>query len=221
MNSSASSDRASGEIFLPITPVLTSGERILRRFMESLLGLVAVHWDHEPADRAAASWTAPVLWRFRLARLHRQSARRLAHSKTWRGLPFCFLWLALGCSTCFGQWTNQTITLNPGWNAVYLEVEPALADCDVLFAGIAVESAWAWNRRYSTVQFIEDQAKLLPGQTDWLTWQAADQPARSTRNLFELHGGRAYLLKVKSGSSQIAWKVTGQPVIRQIDWLAN
>src|SRR5437667_5912842 len=86
MNSSASSDRASGEIVLPITPVLTSGERILRRFMESLLGLVAVHWDHEPANRAAASWTAPVLWRFRLARLHRQSARRLAHSKTWRSL---------------------------------------------------------------------------------------------------------------------------------------
>src|SRR5216117_1424989 len=88
MNSSASSDRASGEIVLPITPVLTSGERILRRFMERLLGLVAVHWDHEPADRAAAFWTAPVLWRFRLARLHRQSARRLAHSKTWRGFQW-------------------------------------------------------------------------------------------------------------------------------------
>src|SRR5438094_450424 len=40
----------------------------------------------ETADRAVASWTAPVLWRFRLARLHCQSARRLAHSKTWRGL---------------------------------------------------------------------------------------------------------------------------------------
>src|SRR5690349_14249265 len=49
--------------------------------------LFEMHWDHEPADRAAASWTAPVLWRFRLARLHSQSARRLAHcSKTWRGL---------------------------------------------------------------------------------------------------------------------------------------
>ena len=35
---------------------------------------------------AVASWTAPVLWRFRLARLHCQSARRLAHSKTLRGL---------------------------------------------------------------------------------------------------------------------------------------
>src|SRR6266496_1263665 len=55
------------------------------RFMESPLPHLRMHWDHEPADRAAASWTAPVLWRFRLARLHRQSARGLAHSKTWRG----------------------------------------------------------------------------------------------------------------------------------------
>src|SRR6266487_3967135 len=44
--------------------------------------LFRMHWDHEPADRAVASWTAPVLWRFRLARLHCQSARGLAQSKT-------------------------------------------------------------------------------------------------------------------------------------------
>src|SRR5947207_5575125 len=54
--------------------------------MESVLSFFRMQWVHEPADRAAASWTAPVLWRFRLARLHCQSARRLAHSKTWRGL---------------------------------------------------------------------------------------------------------------------------------------
>jgi len=70
--------------------------------MESPLGVCAVHWDHEPVDCAVASWTAPVLGRIWLARLHRQSASRrraeaalwraakagrLAHSKTWRGLP--------------------------------------------------------------------------------------------------------------------------------------
>src|SRR6266850_7795518 len=54
--------------------------------MESPLSLFRMHWDPEPANRAIASWTAPVLWRFRLARLHCQSARGLAHSKTWRGL---------------------------------------------------------------------------------------------------------------------------------------
>src|SRR5437867_4217569 len=58
---------------LPLTPSLSpSGGGGVRRT--------------EPADRAVASWTAPVPWRFRLARLHCQSARRLAHSKTWRGL---------------------------------------------------------------------------------------------------------------------------------------
>src|SRR6266516_7721143 len=55
------------------------------RFMASVHFVLKCIWDHEPVDRAAASWTAPVLWRFRLARLHSQSARRLAHSKTWRG----------------------------------------------------------------------------------------------------------------------------------------
>src|SRR6266550_4545077 len=53
-----------------------------RRFMESPVSFFRMHWDHEPADRAAASWTAPVLWRFRLARLHRQSARRLENWRT-------------------------------------------------------------------------------------------------------------------------------------------
>src|SRR5439155_20270169 len=55
-------------------------------FMESPLSFFPHALDHEPGDRAVASWSAPVLWRFRSARLHSQSARRLAHSKTWRGL---------------------------------------------------------------------------------------------------------------------------------------
>ena len=127
----------------------------------------------------------------------------------------------LGCYTCLGQWTNQTITLNPGWNAIYLEVQPAFDDCDLVFAGIPVESVWAWNRHFSTVQFIEDAANLIPGQPDWLTWLPADQPARATRNLFTMQAGRAYLIKLKNGATQTAWNVTGQPVVRQIDWLAN
>src|SRR6266545_7784910 len=53
------------------------GEEVPIRFMESPHDFDAVHWCHQPADRAVASWTAPVLWRFWLARLHCQSARGL------------------------------------------------------------------------------------------------------------------------------------------------
>src|SRR5437867_7686304 len=85
---------------------------------------------------------------------------------------------------CYAQWTTQTITLNPGWNAVYLEVEPASPDCDALFAGLPVESVWAWNRRFSSVQFIQDANALLPGQPDWLTYVPTNHPARAMRNLY-------------------------------------
>src|SRR6266487_2743910 len=110
-------------------------------------------------------------------------------------------WLALGCSVCFGQWTTQSITLNPGWNAVYLEVEPAIPDCDTLFAGLPVESVWAWNRRFTSVQFIQDAGALIPGQADWLTYVPANHPARATRNLYQLLGARAYLVKLSNGAT--------------------
>ena len=38
----------------------------------------------EPSDRAVASWSAPVLWRFDTGGDPIESARGLAHSKTWR-----------------------------------------------------------------------------------------------------------------------------------------
>ena len=78
----------------------------------------------------------------------------------------CLLILGLGLCSGFAQWVTQSITLNPGWNAVFLEVQPANPDCDAVFAGIPVESVWAWNRRYSSVQFIQDAAQLVPGQPD-------------------------------------------------------
>src|SRR5580765_2794861 len=92
------------------------------------------------------------------------------------------LWRAVLVAVVFGfgvchslaQWTTQTITLNPGWNAVFLEVQPANDDCDVVFQGVPVESVWAWNRRFSSVQFIQDASKLVPGQPDWLTYLPTD-----------------------------------------------
>ena|SRR5438094_563627 len=57
------------------------------RFMESLLGLIITHWDHEP--RPGGRWRASVLDCGSPLPLLRpctrfESARGLAHSKTWR-----------------------------------------------------------------------------------------------------------------------------------------
>ena len=84
----------------------------------------------------------------------------------WIGL---LVGLCLFPAITLGQWTTQTIVLRPGWNAVYLEVQPEPRDCDSIFAKLPVESVWGWNRRFTTVQFIQDANQLLPGRPDWLT----------------------------------------------------
>ena len=54
------------------------------------------------------------------------------------------------------QWTTQTIPLTPGWNAVYLEVQPASDDADAVFARLPVDSVWAWNASATPIQFIQE-----------------------------------------------------------------
>jgi hypothetical protein len=113
------------------------------------------------------------------------------------------------------QWTTQTIALQPGWNAVFLEVQPEPRQCDQLFAGTPVLSAWAWNRRFSPVQFIQDPNSLVPGDPDWLVWTPA-----AIKNLFILEGGRSYLIRI-SGAATFNWQLSGRPAARRIDWISD
>ena len=121
----------------------------------------------------------------------------------------------------FGQWVTQTITLNPGWNAVYLEVQPANPDCDAAFNGLPVESVWCWNRHFSSVQYIQDPTSLVPGQPDWLTYLPPTHPARVARNLYTLQGGSAYLIKLQAGAGPTVWTLQGAPVVRAPNWLSD
>ena len=137
-----------------------------------------------------------------------------------RTLVFLISLLA-GVLPAFAQWTNQTIVLRPGWNAVFLELQPEPRECDVLFAGVPVESVWAWNRRFSPIQFIQDPGELIPGEPDWLTYLPTSHVARATMNLFSLQGNRAYLIKLPDNAAQVSWTFSGQPVVRRMDWLSD
>src|SRR5438874_5715336 len=140
----------------------------------------------------------------------------------WR--PYVFLaatlWLLLSCGDISAQWTNQTIVLHSGWNAVFLEIQPEPSDCDSLFASLSVDSAWAWNRRFSPVQYIQDPTALIPGDPDWLTWLPGSNPNHVAANLFILQANRAYLIKLPDTASPNNWTIRGRPSVRAIDWLS-
>jgi hypothetical protein len=119
------------------------------------------------------------------------------------------------------QWTTQTVALRPGWNAVFLEIEPEPKRCDQLFAGMPVESAWAWNRRFSSVQFIQDPETLVPGHPDWLIWLPSNHSMASTKNLFTLEAGRTYLIKVADGAAALNMQINGRAAAPGVQWLSD
>ncbi|HWQ93744.1 MAG TPA: hypothetical protein VN673_18925 [Clostridia bacterium] len=141
---------------------------------------------------------------------------RLSHST----LLFIMALLA-GTLHGFGQWTSQTLALQPGWNAVFLEVQPEPRECDAVFAGLPVETAWRWNRRFNPVEFIQDPSALVPAQPDWLVYFSSTNPITSQSSLFTVEGGRPYLIKLADNASPTNWVVIGKAVVRKVEWLSD
>lgn len=138
----------------------------------------------------------------------------------WRG----WLWGALFCvlyPLAHAQWVQQQIALKPGWNAVFLAVDPSPRECDQLFHELPVESVWDWNPSTDPAQFVQDPATLIPGSPNWLTWFPPTHPLTSQSTLFILRDGRPYLVKLADNAPPVTWTVTGRPSLRPLVWRAG
>lgn len=128
--------------------------------------------------------------------------------------------LVLVCSVvlCEAQWLTQQVPLTPGWNAVFLELQPEPRSCDELFKNYRIESVWKWDRRFSTIQFTVDPATLLPENPDWLMWLPPSEPRAFLNRLFELQGCQAYLIKVASNAAPLTLAIKGRVILPRLDW---
>jgi len=79
-----------------------------------------------------------------------------------KAVPTMTVALVLWSLAASGQWTTQTIPLEPGWNAVFLEVDPEPNATEAVAGAVPVESIWAWNGRSTIVQYIQDPETLVP-----------------------------------------------------------
>lgn len=115
--------------------------------------------------------------------------------------------------------TTQTITLRPGWNAVYLEVQPDERAPATVFRDLPVESVWTWFDRISSVEFIRDPAEGLWAQPGWSVYAKSPEKAPLT-NLYAIFANRAYLIKL-GGRQNVTWTVTGAPATDKTLWTAD
>jgi len=140
--------------------------------------------------------------------------------KTARLIPYLVA-LLLAPQLCQAQWRTQTIQLQPGWNAVHLEVQPQPDDCDTIFANLPVESIWKWNRRFSTIQFVTDPSTLLPQDPDWLVWLPLANKQAFLRRLRSLEANQSYLIKLEDDASPVTLSVKGQVVLPRLEWYSH
>ncbi len=150
-----------------------------------------------------------------------------------------------------GNTVTQTLTLQAGWNAIYLEVEPVNPSplinegteedpvwvheqppMDAIFAQLAcencLESVWAWNVPFSTQDYIVDPAEGLWDEPGWLHYfpETSSGPDGGSRafltNLLALHTNTAYLVKLDDNlAAPLTLKVPGQPQVEKQQWVRD
>ncbi len=116
---------------------------------------------------------------------------------------------------------TQTLTLNPGWSAIYLEVTPEPAEVASVFAGLPVVSVWQWQQTVGQVEFIADPAEGLLNREDWRSFfpdLSGGTPFLT--NLFALRGNQAYLVRL-GGTAIVPLTVTGRPSLRPTQWVPD
>ena len=105
------------------------------------------------------------------------------------------LMLTLWLTPATGQLINQTITLQPGWNAVYLEVQPTNNEANAVFAGLPDASVWSRGDRRSSVVYIQNASEQTFNEAAWLRWFHPSRSEAFLNNLFAVFSYRPDLLK--------------------------
>lgn len=113
--------------------------------------------------------------------------------------------------------SQQNITLQPGWNAIYIGVDPEVTDLATVFSGIPIASVWRWRPDQGGAQFIANPAEGLDSLTGWFGWYPANKPEAFLSNLYRLEPNTAYLVKL-DGTQVKQITVTGAPIYSEKDW---
>lgn len=127
----------------------------------------------------------------------------------------------------FGQWKTQTITLRPGWNGVYLHVDPSHENIgDLNGLNTDITDIWFWKPKLKSDQFIQDPDIPTDGKSRWIRWNKDLGPSSALQRLV---GNGAYLVKYGEKSEDgtwtpdvnAKWDIKGIPVPPNYSWTST
>ena len=104
----------------------------------------------------------------------------------------------------------ETMTLEKGWNAIYLESTPVNAACEDFFAGAPVErvASYQSDAYSSTRQIADDGTTIDQKPVSYSVWVPGDA---ATSTMTALAGGRVYVIYAKEGWTKTFFGVPAAP----------
>jgi hypothetical protein len=115
---------------------------------------------------------------------------------------------------------EQVIDLEPGWNAVFVRLDPQVNDIEAVFADLPVKSVWRYIPDDRGAEFVADPAEGLQNLDGWFGWFPEPRPEAFLSNLFTISGNTAYLIEME-GADTHQITITGDPVFRPPRWRSN
>jgi len=117
-----------------------------------------------------------------------------------------------------GPFRTQTIELEAGWNAVYLEIEPLQTDPNLLFADTPIEIVSAYFRPVSAQQFVESPNEVLADPKGWNVWYRPGRDDELLTDLYDIQAHSSYLIYSESA---FTWTFSGASFFGTAQWHPN
>ncbi len=136
----------------------------------------------------------------------------------WGGLLAAWLAVGLLPGLRAQTTTTQTIALKKGWNSVHLDVDPAEPAIGAVFTNLPISRVASFFGARTPVEFIQDPGSPGWKEEGWRTWFGPGTAEAPLTDLFEVLGGRGYLIQATADTT---WTVTGSPSNRRVRWRAD
>ncbi|MDB6112524.1 MAG: hypothetical protein JWR69_4274, partial [Pedosphaera sp.] len=136
----------------------------------------------------------------------------------FKSLAGLFIIIALGSAAHADTVRTQTISLHKGWNAVFLQVTPAILDPAVVFSNTPVAIAAIHLPMETPVEFIQNPGAIQWKKDGWGVWYSPNRPDGFLSSLHAMNGNRSYLLYA---SQDYTWQVTGAVTFEPTRWKSS
>lgn len=129
-------------------------------------------------------------------------------------------WVLLSASA-FAQYRTESWDLIPGWNGIYLNVDPGTEPLDILLASdLDILEVWQWRPGglNPTIESLAGQGNS--GADEWRVWRR-DDPLNSTFTVMVPHAAyliqtnltRTFSLKGKVVAPKVRWRIDGSNLV--------